>query len=255
MKVCITGASLGIGKALTEYFIKKGDFVFGISRKEGNLKKLKVKLGNNFTYQKCDVRNFDEVLHLKKKMDRLKFHPDVIICCAGIFKNDISPEFNINNYKETFNINLIGTINFIEVFLPDFLKKKNGQFIALSSINAFRPNLKSISYPASKAALSMTFRGFDLVYREKGVYFSNIYLGPVDTSMWDGKKSFLVTDSKVIAKKIYKVTKTQKPVYFMPFFSTFLFRVSWLIPDKLYSYISEKIIKNGNKKSYKILRK
>ena len=61
--------------------------------------------------------------------------------------------------------------------------------------------------------------------------------------MWEGKKSLLVSNPKKIAKKILNVIKTKKTTSFMPFFSTFLFRISRLIPDGLYAKLSENYIK------------
>ncbi|MDP3026140.1 MAG: SDR family NAD(P)-dependent oxidoreductase [Nanoarchaeota archaeon] len=244
MNICITGASSGIGKALTEHLIKEGHIVWGIARRKNILEELKKGLPKNkFFFGVCDVRNIQEIIKTKKEMEKNNFFPDIIILGAGVSLNDLKPRYNLETYKKIFSVNLFGAINFIEIFLPDFLKIGKGQFIALSSISAFRPSFRGVAYPASKAALSLTFRGLNLNYKKQGIYFSNIYLGPVKTNMWEGKDSFLVSDPKKIAKSISRVIKTKRLIVFIPFLSTFIFRVSSLIPDRIYALLSERFVK------------
>jgi short-subunit dehydrogenase len=243
MNICITGASSGIGEALTIHLLEKGNVVWGIARRKEMLENIKRKYPKKFFFDVCNVEKTSEVLKTKKKMEKNNFFPDVIILGAGIALNDLIPSYNYDLYKKIFSINLFGAVNFIDIFLPDFLKKGKGHFIALSSVSAFRPILRGIAYPASKSALSLTFRGFDLAYKKRNIFFSNIYLGPVKTAMWDGKESFLVSNPKKIAESISKVIKTKKSTIFIPFFSTFLFRIGRLIPDKIYTALSENYLK------------
>jgi short-subunit dehydrogenase len=46
--IIVTGVSTGIGRALAEYYVKKGDFVFGSVRKETDATQLKFLLGDRF---------------------------------------------------------------------------------------------------------------------------------------------------------------------------------------------------------------
>jgi len=244
MNVCITGASSGIGRALTDNLIKKGHIIWGVARRKEILENMKKSYPQGkFFYGVCNVKNLREVLKTKKIMEKEEFYPDLIILAAGVSENDLEPSFNLKSFKETFSINLFGGINFIDAFLPDFIKKGKGQFIGLSSIAAFRPNLRGIAYPASKSALSLAFRGFDLAYRKRNIYFSIIHLGPVKTPMWEGKDSFLVISPEKIAEKISKVIITKKSVSYMPFSSTFLFRLTRPLSDGVYAKLGESIKK------------
>jgi short-subunit dehydrogenase len=162
------------------------------------------------------------------------FIPDCAILAAGVFENDLLPHYNRTLVDKNFSVNFFGALNVVDALLPVFLERGEGHVIALSSIAAFRPNARGVGYPASKAALSLAMRGFDMAYRLQGVAFSVAYIGPVKTRMWDGGNSFLAVSPKHIAGCISWLVHSRKSVAYMPFFSTALARLLLLIPDWLY---------------------
>lgn len=55
MNVLITGTSQGIGKAIAELFLDKGDIVYGIDRDKAAIE------NNNYTHYVCDIRDTDKL--------------------------------------------------------------------------------------------------------------------------------------------------------------------------------------------------
>ena len=247
MKIFISGMSTGIGKALVKKFIREGNEVWGIARREKLLTEFARELDSkDFFWSGCDVTDKTGLYNLKKEMEEKNFFPDVVISCAAIFDSDIEPVYSRAIFDKTMEINFSGAINLVDLFLPEMVKRKNGHFIALSSISAFRPSIRRIAYSASKAALGISFRGFNLAYNKQGVVFSTLYLGPVATDMWQEKKSFLVTTADNIAGLISKVIKTRKAVYYLPFIPTAIFRLTSIFSDELYSKLTGPIRKKTN---------
>jgi 3-hydroxy acid dehydrogenase/malonic semialdehyde reductase len=225
---------------LVKQLVEDGHAVWGIARRGNLLEELKKELGNEsqFFYSVCDVGIQDEVSKVVLEMRQKEFLPEAIILAAGVFSNDIADGLDYGLFKKMVEVNFYGSLNFVNAFLPYFLKQGYGQFVALSSITAFKPSLRGVGYPAGKAALGITFRGLDLAYRHRNIIFSTIYLGPVATEMWKAKKTFAVADKSRIARAIKYSLQTKRSVYYIPFWSTIISRLSFL-PDKFYIILTE----------------
>ncbi len=137
MNIVITGASSGIGKILSEYFISQNHNVCKISRS-----KLE-----GFSIQ-CDVSNLESV---QKSVDLIGNHwtnVDCLICCAGT-QWPIGPAMNVNpvEWVDCINTNLIGTYYTIHSFNK---LMKNSKIICFSGggSTSSRPNFSS--YAVSK---------------------------------------------------------------------------------------------------------
>jgi len=80
MKVLITGTSQGIGKAIAELFIEKGDSVIGIDRQEKTIE------SSLYTHYVCDVRDTERLPDVNGV--------DILINNAGT-QNDADIDINL----------------------------------------------------------------------------------------------------------------------------------------------------------------
>ena len=247
MNVFITGVSKGIGRELVKQLVKNGHTVWGISRSDNLLRALAREVGKDrFFYTVCDVSNENDVKKTMIKMKRYSFIPDVIILNAAIFHDDMKPYYSNRILLKTFTVNLFGALTWVEKFLPDFLTRGGGHFIASSSTSAFRPDFNSVSLPASKAALSMAFRSLRLRYTSENIIFSTVHFGPVATgispkyvSLSGGPKYPFVLTTSQAAGYMQRVIKERKPKdYFFPFVTTLAFRLTLFFPDSFFAMIS-----------------
>ena len=239
MNVFITGTSSGIGRELTVQLLREGQRVWGIARTQSKMDEFSATLANaTFRYSICDVADPQACRAVLADMAQNGFVPDVVVLNAAVYEKDVGEGLDREAFQKTFAINVDGALFWVEQFLPLFLRRGFGHFIAISSTSALRPGYSSVSYPASKAALSMAFRGLRLNFAHTPVLFSTIHFGPVETRLWSGRLTFLVPQTSSAARFIRRVIASGGKSYFFPFLSTLLLRCTLFLPDLWFSTVT-----------------
>ncbi|MBI2064702.1 MAG: SDR family oxidoreductase [Candidatus Yanofskybacteria bacterium] len=247
MKIFISGISSGIGKALAIRLIKRGHEVWGLARRKELLHSLKEKIGSdNLHISVCDVQDIDTSKKIIQDMRANEFIPDIVVLCAGVRSEDAHPLSGLSFEKVQLmsRVNIEGGLFWVAEFMPDFMRRHSGIFIGISSTAAYRPSKNHVTYGATKAALSMAFRGLRLNYPSSGVRFSTIHFGPVATEMWEGKENFLTPSAEKAAIFIESVFKKKSGSYFFPAPTTMFMRLSLILPDSFFSLLAHLLKKD-----------
>ena len=235
-KTClVTGASSGIGKAITKEMIKRGWKVIGVSRNIEKLEKLGKKLGDNFVSYKCDVSDLEQIHKVSDEIKSKDLQPTLFFLNAGTGDIETKDKFSTNAHQKIFDTNYFGTIAWIENWL-DFVKNHGGgTFVATSSVMALFATPGSAAYSASKAAINRCFQSLRLQYFKDDIGFIVALPGPVDTPMLKGigrDLPFMQTPkecAKYIVDQVFKRNKQIEPAWF---YSAVL-RIFNLLPDEL----------------------
>lgn len=144
----ITGISRGIGKEIAGTFLDKGWHVIGTSTTGSS-----PITHNRLTVNELNLTNSEQIDNFVKNLPKI----DVLINNAAVLLEDWDEKkINMSLLKETFAINLFGTIELTEKCIPKL--NKNAQIINISSgwgtfssnNSAFQPH-----YKMSKASLNM----------------------------------------------------------------------------------------------------
>ncbi|EZH73828.1 hypothetical protein ATO12_18015 [Aquimarina atlantica] len=148
----ITGCSRGIGLATAELLKDDPNFEIIGTSTSGNCSISK----SNFECYPLDLSESKSINDFVDKIRNLKI--DFLINNAGILlENWNDAIINIEQLKQTFNVNLFGTIELTEKLIPNF--EKDGQIINITSdwgsfseknFDEFQPH-----YKMSKSALNM----------------------------------------------------------------------------------------------------
>ena len=150
-RAVVTGASSGIGQASARALVDKGWKVVGLARREDNLKALADQLGQNFTYEVCDVTDEDSTQTAVDAL--LKGGPvKALVNCAGAaFGKDPVATSSLDDWRGMYELNVIGTLRVIQKLLPA-LKEAEGTVLVISSTAGIEPYEGGGGYCASKAA-------------------------------------------------------------------------------------------------------
>ncbi|MBE7014592.1 MAG: SDR family oxidoreductase [Ruminococcaceae bacterium] len=151
--IVIIGASRGIGKGISEYFLEKGHIVIGTFNKslnEANEIKEKYPL---FDPIKTDVTNEEEIKKTVSEIIKKYGHIDCLINNAGISKTGLLQDMGLEDYNEIFDVNVKGLFLFTKEVLPYMINKKSGKIINISSMWGITGGACEVLYSASKSAV------------------------------------------------------------------------------------------------------
>ncbi|RIV17915.1 SDR family oxidoreductase [Fibrisoma montanum] len=129
----ITGASSGLGRALTEKLLQQGNQVAATVRKEGALDELKQQYGDQLWIALLDVTHTDAI---RQTIDRAVAdlgRLDVIVNSAGYALFCAAEEAENEQIQQLFDTNITGSIQVIRAALPYLREQGGGHILQLSS--------------------------------------------------------------------------------------------------------------------------
>ncbi|MFH1305595.1 MAG: SDR family NAD(P)-dependent oxidoreductase [Candidatus Omnitrophota bacterium] len=233
MKVFISGVSSGLGLALAEDLIRRGNAVWGIGRRAVDTFRTETLSSGLFRYFECDTTDGAQVKNVFNKMLEEDFIPDTAVFCAGSATDDIvEKDFRGDKFRENFNVNLFGALCWVELLLPHFIKRNKGIFAGISSMSIFRENHeKRIGYSASRVALNKTFENLRMQYINTALEFVIFNMGRMRE-----KRTLIGTSYAAAARFISEDLRARKTggTVNVPFSQYLLTRMTEFLPDKVY---------------------
>ena len=156
--VLVTGSSKGIGNAIIKELAKSGyDVVINYNSSETEAYKLQEEIAIYNVKSlviKCDVSKEDEVKNMIEEIVNKLGSIDVVINNAAVCINDFFRNKNVEDFKKTMEVNVLGAFLVSRIASKYMLNNKWGRIVNVSStngINTYYPIC--MEYDASKAAL------------------------------------------------------------------------------------------------------
>jgi NAD(P)-dependent dehydrogenase (short-subunit alcohol dehydrogenase family) len=182
--VLVTGASGGIGQALSAEFARTGATVVVSSRNEDKLQALAQRLksdGGQALPLRCDVIEKEQVDALCTLITERVGTVQILINNAGIARAASFLEMEDRLWNEVLRVNLTGTYNCCKAFLPGMIHRGWGRIINIASTTAKVAYSHVSAYTASKHGVLGLTRSLALETAKLGVTVNAICPGYVDT--------------------------------------------------------------------------
>lgn len=205
----ITGASSGIGSAIADAALAKGDKVIAASRDAQKLVLVEEKGAISVSF---NINGNGEAI-ISSVQEIIKTHGpiDIVVNNAAYGQFGSLEETGIDLLEKQFTTNVFGPVKVINAFLPHFRTKKAGLFINIGSRVGYEYVPYYSLYDSSKAALQIISATLDKEVQEFGIRsvlvepgaFKTAFLGDAINSLRSDE------DSEQFPAKISDYDKTR----------------------------------------------
>jgi NAD(P)-dependent dehydrogenase (short-subunit alcohol dehydrogenase family) len=189
MKVVVTGASQGIGRAIATAFAAEGATLALVARNESKLADVQAyceALGGRAIVIGCDVTDEDKVEEMARRVSDAFGVPDVIVNNAGSFTPGSVAETTVSSFTAQVQSNLMSAFLVTRAFLPAMLEAGSGHIFFLGSVASIRGYPRSVGYCAAKHGLLGLARALREEVRFDGIRVTTVLPGATFTGSWAG---------------------------------------------------------------------
>lgn len=182
----VTGASKGLGRALSIALIEKGAVVFGLARSKSDLDNLRSKLGDKFHPVALDISKSDAVDHWVKSTFSAENHPAILINNAGAGYFAKIDELSSEKWHQMINTNLNAVYYLTSAIVP-LMKaaEKSNHIVNIGSILGKVSSAEKAGYSASKFAIQGFSESLYKELRGNNIKVTCINPGSIDTRFFE----------------------------------------------------------------------
>jgi 2-deoxy-D-gluconate 3-dehydrogenase len=151
----VTGASRGLGSAMTKALAEAGADVVLVSRsRNASLEKSLAALGRRVTSIAADVGEPAAAAEILRQARSAGFKPDILVNNAGIIRRAPFLEFSAADWNDVMDVNLGGAFRLSQAFAGALVADQaRGSIINVASLLSFQGGIRVASYTAAKSAL------------------------------------------------------------------------------------------------------
>ena len=178
----VTGSSSGIGLAVVEQLLERGDRVAATLRRPGALSDLKKRYGEQLWTAALDVNDTSAIRNVVHQAFTELEHIDVVVSSAGYALFGAAEECSDEQIDQQLQTNLVGSIQMIRACLPFFRQQGGGRILQVSSEGGQLAYPNFSLYHASKWAIEGFVESVAQEVAPFGIQITLIEPGPTRTN-------------------------------------------------------------------------
>ena len=173
--VLVTGATKGIGWAISQRLADQGAHVVGLARQTQDID------FPGYLYA-CDLRNAGDTEDMLRLI-REKYPVDAVVNNVGLVKPQPLGDVDLAALYDVLDLNVRVAVQVTQAFIPSMKARKDGRIVNIGS-RAAHGGIDRTSYSAAKAALNGLTSTWALELAPYGITVNTVAPGPVDTELF-----------------------------------------------------------------------
>jgi len=184
----VTGGARGIGKKISETFLKEGAsvYIFDVNSEEGEKTLNEFKLtykGCKVGFSKVDITDEKSVDEAAEKIVSEEGKIDILVNNAGITRDNLILRMSLDDWKKVIDINLTGAFICSKHVVKYMIKNRYGKIINISSIVGVHGNAGQSNYSSSKAGIIGLTKTLARELAGRNILVNAIAPGYIETDM------------------------------------------------------------------------
>src|SRR4051794_39886455 len=187
----VTGASKGIGLAITQALVEEGAHVVAGARSVDSLEGL-----DGVTAVPVDLLAPDGPGLLVRRALDDHGRVDVLVNNVGAVRLRMDGFLGTSDdeFEWAMQMNFFSALRALRATIPSMVEQGGGAIVNVASVNAFfQPDAGTIDYGAAKAALLNLSKSLAQEFGSKGIHINCVSPGPVATELWLGDHGVAAT--------------------------------------------------------------
>lgn len=240
LRVFLTGASSGLGRAFARHYARQGAHLGLLARRAGELRALCDELPGEHLALVADVGERQQVRAAAERYIARFGVPDLVIANAGVSTGtltEIAEDFCA--FEAVLRTNLIGMVATFQPFVDAMRARGSGRLVGVASVAGVRGLPGAGAYSASKAAAIAYLESLRVELRGTGVRVVTLAPGYVATPMTAVNTypmPFLL-DADAAARRMARVIEAGRSYAVVPWQMGLVAKLLRVLPDPLFDLL------------------
>lgn len=182
----VTGASRGIGQAITLNLGRRGAYVIGTATSEQGLENIYKALNNNKLTGKAlllDVGKPESIQAMMAELAKSERVPTILVNNAAISRDNLLLRMKDEEWYATLDVNLTSVYRLSKACLRAMMKARCGRIINITSVVGVTGNPGQCNYAAAKAGIIGFTKALAREVASRGITVNAVAPGFIDTDM------------------------------------------------------------------------
>jgi 3-oxoacyl-[acyl-carrier protein] reductase len=215
-KAIVTGASAGIGKAVTRSLAREGVDVAICARRMEPLQETAAEIaketGRKITPIAADLTNAADAENFIKKAHAALGRIDILVNNAGSAPGGVIEHLGEEDWASALQLKFMGYVRCMKHVLPIMQKQKKGRVVNVIGNDGVKPSYWEIAPGAANAAGQNLTKSLAGQYGKDNISFASVNPGPVRTERWTGLVHAMARDMNLSFEQADKLAPASIPL-------------------------------------------